>query len=367
MAVVIGLIVNPIAGMGGKVGLKGTDGDEVLLEAKRRGALPESGLKAETMLKILTSLMPEMMVLTANGSMGETYCKNVGIPYSCIYNSKKISTYLDTIKSAEVLNQLGVSLLVFAGGDGTARNIYTAVGDEIPVIGIPTGVKIHSGVFGLTPRQTAMSAYNYLIGKKPNLKYGEVMDIDEDSFRRGIVSAKLYGYMKMPNDVENIQTVKSSISVSDECKLDYAAQYIVDNMNRNVAYIISSGTSTAKIMEVLNLKNTLLGIDIIMNKTVLINDATEADILNICDSSEVKIIVSPIGGQGFIFGRGNQQISSKVLSKISKIDIIILSSVEKLSRIASHKLRLDTGDEDIDKLFSGPYRVITGYNDFTII
>ena len=187
----LGLIVNPIAGMGGKVGLKGTDGPEILQKAIKMGARPEAGQKALKACTIIAPLNDSIEVITCPGDMGENVALASGFKPQVIGSVSAITTAEDTEQVARALLELKVDLLLFAGGDGTARNIYNAVKDNLPVIGIPAGVKIHSAVYALNPASAGELAYLFLQGKQLNMREAEVMDIDEEAFREGRVSAKL--------------------------------------------------------------------------------------------------------------------------------------------------------------------------------
>lgn len=357
----LGFIVNPIAGMGGKVGLKGTDGPEILEKAVSLGAKPESPNKAKKALELLLPLKEEIELYTYSGKMGEDEAREIGFNPVVLKSDKDITEPTDTEEAAKKMKELGVDLILFAGGDGTARNIYNAIGDTVPVIGIPAGVKIHSGVYASHPRAAGTIAYKYLTDEHMETKEAEVMDIDEDAFRKGEVTARLYGYMNIPLEPDLVQVQKSGGVGSEEDALDGISDRVLEEMEDDVYYIIGSGTSIRPIMDKLGLKNTLLGIDIIKNNKLVANDVSENEILEIIGDNKAKIIVTVIGGQGYIFGRGNQQISSDVIKKVGKNNIIIIASKNKILSLDGRPLLVDTGNDEVNSMFKGYMKVLTSY------
>ena len=359
----LGFIVNPIAGMGGKVGLKGTDGKEVLEKAIRLGAKPESPIKAKKALEVLKAYMDEIELITCPGKMGEEEAVELGFKPTVIGKKKAEVGPEDTEEAAKKMLELGVDLLLFAGGDGTARNIYNAIGDKLPVIGIPAGVKIHSAIYANHPRSAGEVALKYLKGEIKAIREAEVMDIDEEAFRKGQVTAKLYGYMKVPYERQLVQSLKAGRPEQEEAAQDAVADRIIAEMEPDVYYIIGSGTSTRPIMEKLGLPNTLLGIDIVKNKELVASDVGEKDILRIIDGKKAKIIVTIIGGQGYIFGRGNQQLSGEVIKRVGKENIRIIATKGKIVSLGGQPILVDTGDDEVNKIFNGYMRVLTSYNE----
>lgn len=363
----IGLIVNPIAGMGGSVGLKGSDGEDILKKAIELGAEPKSGLRTKKTLEKLNHLKDKFQILTYPGEMGEEPAVSSGFQPEVIGNIEKGNTKPeDTYNAAVDMKNEGVDLILFAGGDGTARNIYDAVGISIPTLGIPAGVKIHSAVYGQNPKRTGELIELYIKGKVIELKEVEVMDIDEEAFREGRVVARLYGYLNVPFEKEFIQTRKAGGIEGEEASLAGMANYIINTMEDDCVYIIGPGTTTKRIMDRLDLENTLLGVDLIENKEIIGEDVTEKEILSLIEGKKVKLIITIIGGQGYIFGRGNQQISPEVINKIGKENIIVVASRDKLNTIFGSPMLIDTGDEETNLNLEGYYRVVVGYED-TII
>lgn len=359
----LGFIVNPIAGMGGKVGLKGTDGKEVLEKAIRLGAKPESPIKAKKALEVLKPYMDEIELITCHGSMGEEEATDLGFKPRVIGERKDKVGPEDTEEAAKLMLDMGVDLLLFAGGDGTARNVYNAIGDKLPVIGIPAGVKIHSAVYANHPRSAGEVALKYLRGEIKTIREAEVMDIDEEAFRKGQVTAKLYGYMRVPYERQLVQSLKAGRPEQEEAAQDAVADRIIDEMEPDVFYIVGSGTSTRPIMEKLGLPNTLLGIDIVKNKELVASDVGEKDILRIINGQKAKIIVTIIGGQGYIFGRGNQQLSGEVIKMVGKENIRIIATKGKIVSLGGQPILVDTGDDEVNRMFNGYMRVITSYNE----
>jgi len=362
----LGFIVNPIAGMGGKVGLKGTDGVKVLEKAKELGAYPEAPKKAKKALEVLFPLKEDIQIVTYPGSMGEEITTSVGFKPIVLGEDKDNTGPIDTEKAANDMLDFGIDLLLFAGGDGTARNIYNSVNTKVPVIGIPAGVKIHSGVYANHPRSAGEVALKYLQDKGMETKEFEVMDIDEEAFRDGQVTAKLYGYMKVPFEPELVQNQKSGGIEGEEASLDGISDKIIEQMKPDVLYIIGSGTSTRPIMEKLGLPNTLLGIDIVQNKKLVVSDVNEKEILEHIKGKKAKLIVTVIGGQGYILGRGNQQLSAEVIQKIGKENIQIIATKKKLMSLGERPLLVDTGDEEVNKMFNGYMLVRINYHQESV-
>lgn len=360
----LGFIVNPIAGMGGRVGLKGTDGKGTLEKALSLGAIPESPEKAKKALEVLVDHKEEIEIYTYPGKMGEDEARAMGFE-PIVLGERQRETFFsdDTEQAAKSMVEKGVDIILFAGGDGTARNIYNAIGDKVPVIGIPAGVKIHSAVYASHPRAAGEVVKKWLTGHIHEITEAEVMDIDEVAFREGIVTARLYGYMNIPVEPELIQTTKSVGIAKEEDALDGIADRVVEEIEENpdTFFIIGSGTSTRPIMEKMGLKNTLLGMDIVKNKELIASDVNEKQILSIIGEEKTKIVVTVIGGQGYIFGRGNQQISGEVIKRAGKENIIIIAPKSKLLSLEGRPLLVDTGMDEVNKMFSGYMKVYTTY------
>jgi len=356
----VGFIVNPIAGMGGAVGLKGTDGKEILDKAVNLGAKQVAPERAETFLVELKPIKEEVQLFVGAGLMGENEAKNNNFHYK-VFGKQKINTQPeDTVEISKSILKEGVDLLIFCGGDGTARDVLDRVDMQIPVLGVPTGVKMHSAVFAIDPKAAARITIRFLKEQLP-LWEAEVMDIDEDAFRQGKVSARLYGYLLSPYEPRLIQGAKmASIITESEVRNQAAiAICVIELMETDVFYVVSAGTTTRTIGDLLDQKKTLLGVDIFLNKKIIFKDVNEKQILEVIKKNPAKIIVTPIGGQGFIFGRGNQQISQEVIKKVGKQNVIVVATENKIKNLKS--LKVDTGDPDLDASFHGNIKVITDY------
>lgn len=363
----LGLIINPIAGMGGRVGLKGTDGPEILQKAIELGAEPVAHRRTLETLNAITSLKDSITLMTCPRKMGEDAAIECGFaPHVVAGLSLDSTTAKDTLKAARSMQEMGVDLLLFAGGDGTARDVYEAIGNSTVALGIPTGVKVHSAVFALNPAAAGDLCNLYLQGKAKRVREAEVMDINEEDYRRGTLSARLYGYLKIPFRNRYVQRLKSGSSPDERYSQEAIAAFIVENMLDTHHYIIGPGTTTRAIMERLGLDFSLLGIDIVFRKRLVGKDLSEKEILSLIRGKLCKLILTPIGGQGYLLGRGNQQISPEVISSVGKGNLIIVATPNKIDSLEGRPLFVDTGDGETDRLLSDYFRVYTSYRDSII-
>lgn len=351
----IGFVVNPVAGMGGKVGLKGTDG--VLKEAIKLGAEPIAKDKAaETIQEFISNYSKDdIQWFTCSKEMGADELKQAGVKdFKIIYKpTGKDTSSKDTKNACKEFLKKQVDLILFCGGDGTARDIFEVVKTKIPVLGIPSGVKMHSGVFGVNTSATAKMLHEF-VNKHLTIGDAEIMDLDENRYRQGEWNIKLFGIARGIVEPTYVQVGKTSFeSVSDDEIKDELTEHIIDEIEQNKEYLFlfGSGGTIDYIAKKLDIKNTLLGIDAVYNKKVVGNDLNEKGILKLIEKyPKVKVVLSPIGAQGFILGRGNLQLSPKVIRKIGLDNIIIVSTPSKLA--STPFIRVDTGDKELDQLFA---------------
>ena len=362
----IGFLVNPVAGMGGRVGLKGTDG--VVDRAKKLGAHSIAPAKAEEMLHFFNEIHKtdeNIQWVTCQGIMGEQALNHAHQKHiATVYKPKDSTTADDTKKACQELMKQGIDLIVFCGGDGTARDIFEIVKNSVPLLGIPSGVKMHSAVFGITSRATAKMLHEFLQG---TLTVGDadIMDLDEDLYRKGEWNVRLFGVAQGIIEPTYVQVGKTTFeSVSEQGIKDELAEHIEDEMNDHpdMLFLLGSGGTIEYIAQKIGVEHTLLGIDAVFQKKTIQKDVNEQAILSLLKKyQKVKLILSPIGAQGFILGRGNLQLSPEIISAIGIDNIIIVSTPGKLA--ATPYLRVDTGDEQLDKTFAdkGFFLVVVGY------
>lgn len=350
--------------MGGRVGLKGTDGLDILEKARRLGAKPESQQRTQEALSMIKSLRDEIEIITCAGQMGEDSVNHLSLAPEVIdVGRTSVTTASDTQRAVKELKGLGVDLLLFAGGDGTARDVYSAIGGSLVVLGIPSGVKIHSAVFASNPLIAGELAALYLQGKARRTREVEVMDIDEDEYRNGILSAKLYGYLKIPYKRSYVQSAKAGSQPDERYSQEAIAFEVVEDMSDEFYYIIGPGTTTRAVMKKLDLDTTLLGVDLVHKRKLVGLDLNESELLGRIKEKRTKLIITPIGGQGYLLGRGNQQISPEVIRQVGKENIIIIATTQKMNSLSGRPLLVDTGDREIDQLLSDYYKVITGHRE----
>ena len=360
----IGLIVNPYAGLGGRVGLKGSDGVETRRKALEMGAVPRSPARTVEALLELRELA-EFMIVTYPGQMGEDEVRDAGFEPEVIGATSGETSAEDTKRAASEMLEMDVDLIVFSGGDGTARDIYSVIGDRVPVLGIPTGVKIHSGVYAIDPRSAGLLLRRF-IEDSSETRLAEVMDIDEEAFRADVIQARLFGYMNVLFHGELIQVSKEGSGSSDETSIHGVANEVYDEMDPDVLYILGPGTSIRPIADRMGVEKTLLGVDVVQDGKMVIKDANESQLIDVIKGRKARLYVSVIGGQGFVFGRGNQQLSPDVIRAIGRENIMIVATPNKLATLRGRPLRVDTGDRGLDEELKGYFKLHTGYGRRTI-
>jgi len=359
----LGLIINPLAGVGGSVALKGSDGEEVARQALALGAVPRAQERTRAALTLLQGL--DLEVLTWAGDMGGDLARELGFATRILGQAEHLpSTAADTCAAAQALLAANVDLLLFAGGDGTARNICETLGDRIPVLGIPAGVKIHSGVYALTPQAAGQLVAMLVRGELVSITEQEVRDLDEDAFRAGRVRARFYGEMRVPSEHRYLQHVKNGSNREDEALvLDDIAADFMEQMEPDVLYLMGSGSTVAAIMAALGLDNTLLGVDAVLNGEVIAADCTAQQLLELSRGRDVRIVITLIGGQGHIIGRGNQQLSAELLRQVGFEHLHVVATRTKLNALDGRPLIIDSGDPELDREWSGLVQIHTGYRD----
>lgn len=359
----VGLIINPFSGLGGSVALKGSD--NVIDQALALGAEAKSSARTEQVLTELLAYKSSLEFVSASGAMGGDLLAQLGFQVAIL--DQKIperSCSEDTKLAAASMLSDKVDLILFAGGDGTARDICSVVGSRVPVLGIPAGVKIHSAVYAVNPQSAVEVLKLMLEGELTRLREADVRDIDEEAFRQGQVKARLYGEMMVPEEAAFLQNMKCGGIEKEEWVLADIAAEVIEQMEDDVLYIVGSGATTQAVMEELQLENTLLGVDLVCNHSLVAADVTESQLLDYMDQyQQFKLIITVIGGQGHILGRGNQQLSPKVIRKLGRDNIVLIATKAKLKTLEGRPLLVDSGDRHLDRELCGWLNIVSGYQE----
>ena len=364
----VGLLMNPCAGIGGPAGLKGSDGPAVQARARAQGIESQVCRRVVMALQPLQAALGEIHWVTCSGAMGESALKDLGVEDGeVVYVAPSVTQGLDTQQATRALQAAKLDLLLFAGGDGTARDVLDAATADQTILGIPCGVKMHSGVFANHPLAVAEIIQDMMAGRLLSAVLGEVRDIDEVAFRTGRVLAKFYGELQIPAALSYIQSTKVGGRESEGLAQQEIAADFVESMQPQVTYFMGSGQTVAAIMAALGLPNTLLGVDVICHSAVLQEDVTSLDLLRWTTQGPCRIVVTVIGGQGHVFGRGNQQFSPEVIRAVGLPAIDVVATKTKLEGLQRPYVIVDTGDQDLDQTLSGVHRIRTGYNDAVLM
>ncbi|MCC5887127.1 MAG: ATP-NAD kinase family protein [Gammaproteobacteria bacterium] len=363
----LGLIVNPLAGLGGPSALKGSDGAEIVAEARRRGAEDRAGERAGRCLAALHARRDRISIFTWDGAMGADVARAAGFEPVVLGAARAaVSDSWDTRAAVKALAETGVDLLLFAGGDGTARDVCSALPGPLPVLGIPAGVKMHSGVYAVTPEAAANVVCQLQDGALVGLVTGEVRDIDEAELRAGRVNSRWFGDLLVPAEPRWVQHTKIGGRESEPLVLEEIAADIAERMAAGPAddlWVIGPGSTTAAVMAHLGLPNTLLGVDLIRPGELLAADLDAKGLLEGTAGSQPWILITFIGGQGHLLGRGNQQLTPELLRRAGRDRLVVIATRTKRAALAGRPLIVDSGDPELDQELAGYIAVTTGYED----
>ncbi|MFD1218093.1 ATP-NAD kinase family protein [Microbulbifer celer] len=370
----LGLIINPWAGIGGPAGLKGSDGSDTVEQALAAGIEPRSHKRVAVALTALKPFAEQLQILTFAGDMGEYLARELGFTVTVVGKAAGTrSSPEDSEQAAQAIRAAGADLIVFGGGDGTARNMVNALGDAFPVLGIPAGVKMHSACFAISPKAGGQVLTRLMSGELVDLHQREVRDIDEKSFREGRVSTRYYGELLVPEEGHFLQAVKNAgREVEALAVADIAADIIEEmaELDPETLYVFGPGSTTLAVLEELGAEGTLLGVDLWRGDKLLAKDVNALQVQQAIEDhrsqnkeAPVKIILTAIGGQGHLIGRGNQQLSPKVLQLVGRDHLLVVATKTKITELGGRPLLIDSGDAELDERWSGFIRVVTGYRD----
>lgn len=364
----IGLIVNPVSGIGGPAGLGGSDGAAAQAEARARGSVPRAGRRAERLLRALELRAVDAELFTARGAMGEDAARAAGWEPRLVLplpEEGRATSAEDTTRVAAALRALPVDVIVFAGGDGTARDVLAGTDEETVMLGVPAGVKMHSGVFARSPEAAAgiIAAAGGATVSHP----AEIVDIDEEARRAGRLNSRLYGRARVLGRRGGTQGGKIGSSAETGERLGGIAAEIADRIDAEAVVLLGPGTTVRRVAEALGLDSTLLGVDAVMGGRVIARNCSADELHRIAEGRRVQLVVSPVGGQGFLLGRGNQQLDGRVLARVASDDLLIVCTAEKLGALAGGPFWVDVEDPALARHLAGPRRVIVGRNHEAVV
>ncbi|UIP57211.1 ATP-NAD kinase family protein [Agromyces marinus] len=356
----IGLVVNPVAGVGGPAGLAGSDGEEVQRRAGERGAHPRAGERAAAALSVLAAARPEELVVTVAGPMGEDAVRDAGLRPVVVWHPPAATTATDTTDAARALVDAGADLLLFAGGDGTARDVASGLPEGVAALGIPAGVKMYSPVFAVGPRAAGSLAAAWRGEGSLPVVDREVLDVDESQLRRARVEPRLYGTLRVPYRAGRTQARKAATPADERAAVRLAARGAAARLRPGIRYLLGPGGTMAELARELGVPKTPLGVDVVLDGRVVAAAASERDLLEQVAQGPSQAVVSIIGGQGFLLGRGNQQLSARVIDALGDEPVMVVAPEQKLIDLGGRPLLVDTGDPVVDTRLAGFARVVTG-------
>lgn len=354
----LGLVVNPVAGLGGPAGLKGSDGIDAQATAVARGSVPRAETRAVAALEVVARGVPDASVLTVGGAMGEASTRAAGlVPVVVAPGATGPSSAADTTRAVELLRAAGAGLVLFVGGDGTARDVVDAEGCGL-VLGVPAGVKMYSACFAVSPAAAGTVAASWLAGASLATEEREVLDVTEDQVRQGRVDPRLHGLLEVPAVRWRTQSRKTPSPGGGGSTA--AAAGAVGLLEPGVRYLLGPGSTLTEVARRLGVPKTPLGVDVVEDGQLVVADAGERDLLDAIAGHRARAVVTVIGGQGFLLGRGNQQLSAEVLTRLGPDPLLVVADQDKLAALSGAPLLVDTGDPAVDAALSGHVRIVTG-------
>ncbi len=356
----LGILVNPVSGIGGPAGLKGSDGVQIQAQARAEGYVSAASQRMQRALQPLRGT--SLYLVTWGGAMGADAVAAAGLQAQVLGTSGAITSAADTQRALKAMCRAGIDLLLFAGGDGTARDILDVLPAGVPVLGVPAGVKMHSGVFARTPEDAAALLLQLLQGELVAAQLAEVRDIDEAALREGRIASRFYGEMLVPRPGDFLQHLKTGGRETEALVVNEIADHVSEKLRAlGGTWLLGPGSTLQAIKAKLGIAGTLLGVDIVHDGVLLVADA-DAHAIEAHAPGSV-LVVSFSRGQGFLFGRGNQQISARALRSLGRQQVWVVGSRSKLLSLAGRPLALDTGDAALDQEWAGLIEIITGYED----
>jgi predicted polyphosphate/ATP-dependent NAD kinase len=353
----VGVLINPMAGLGGERALKGSDH---LISLGLTASESRAYQRFYQTLALLQPYVDQLTFYSASGLMGELALISSGFPTQVVYQTSQPTTAQDTIVAAQAMMNAGIDLLLFAGGDGTARDLCQA-GVTCPVLGVPAGVKMHSGVFAINPEDAAALVEKLLQGAGVAVELAEVRDLDEAALQAGKVQPRFYGELQVPVDIRLVQQMKCASPDSDELLQTEIAAYVSEHLEPDVLYLFGVGSTCALIMAQLGYQHTLLGFDAVLNGELITQDLDSEAIWQLVQQHPTRIVLTATGGQGVLIGRGNQQLTPTILRYVGREALWVVATANKLQALAGRALRLDTGDAELNQQWRGLIQVTTGY------
>ena len=360
----LGLIINPIAGVGGQAALKGSD--DVAEQALAQGVLPQAQRRVAVALEQLLPLRDQLQLFAAPGAMGSDLLTELGFEHQVVgeLTNPNQTNAEDTERCAAALQKTGIDLLLFAGGDGTARNICNQISANQLVLGIPAGVKIHSGVYAVNPRAAGELVALLVKGDLVRLREADVRDIDETAFRQGQVKTRHYGELSVPEEGRFVQQVKQGGREVETMVLDDIAAWLQEEQSEETGWILGPGSTNLGLLDAMGLQGTLLGVDVLRGGELLLQDATEQQLWALVEQGgDWRILVTAIGGQGHILGRGNQQLSPRIIRAVGLDNLLVVATKTKLTTLDGRPFLVDSGDAELDQQLTGLRRVLSGYRE----
>ncbi|MDQ0895262.1 ATP-NAD kinase family protein [Agromyces ramosus] len=356
----LGLIVNPVAGIGGPAGLAGSDGAAVQARAGARGAASRAAERALIALGVVASAHPGTRVLTVAGAMGADVARAAGLEPVVVAQPGEPTDAADTTDAARALADAGASLVLFVGGDGTARDVAAGLGSDAAALGIPAGVKMYSPVFAVSPRAAGGVAAAWLAEGGLPVHEQEVLDVDEEALRHARVEPRLFGTLAVPFRPGRTQARKAATPADEHAAVRAAARGAASAIRPGVRYLLGPGGTMTELARRLGVPKTPLGVDVVLDGRRVIAGASEAELLSEIARGPARAVVTVIGGQGFLLGRGNQQLSARVLRALGDDPLLVVAPEQKLIDLGGRPLLVDTGDPRVDAGLAGFIRVITG-------